>query len=184
MSSAQFELTFQMWKCSVTPPLVIVANIHQLRSLNFPGVTPPWSWWLCLGINLFSAPTDWQQSLGLWCSPKWFPFPRGRQWPRVLAFPFEIESPEFSGAPDEVVTACSQSCGILFGRRQEAATPRWSSGTGAGLLVGLGLLKCKLLQECELCIAQYSSSVVSAWVNLVGLFEKSFRRGQYSLKKK
>lgn len=123
MSSAQFELTFQMWKCSVTPPLVIVADIHQLRSLNFPGVTPPWSWWLCLGINLFSAPTDWQQSLGLWCSPKWFPFPRGRQWPRVLAFPFEIESPEFSGAPDEAVTACSQSCGILFGRRQVAATP-------------------------------------------------------------
>lgn len=34
-----------------------------------------------------------------------------------------MESPEFSGAPDESVTACSQICGILFGRRQVAAAP-------------------------------------------------------------
>lgn len=34
-----------------------------------------------------------------------------------------MEFPEFSGAPDESVTACSQSCDIPFGKRQVAAAP-------------------------------------------------------------
>lgn len=34
-----------------------------------------------------------------------------------------MEFPEFSSAPNESVTACSQSCDIPFGKRQVAAAP-------------------------------------------------------------
>lgn len=107
----------------VTTPLAVVASIHLRRSLNFPGVTSPGGWWLFLGINLPPwLPTG---SSLLDCDSHWggSPFLEGKRWPQILPFNFEMEFPEFSGAPDESVTACSQSCDIPFGKRQVDATP-------------------------------------------------------------
>lgn len=78
------------------------------------------------------------------------------------------------------VAACSQSCGIIFDRSQVGATSQvvtWDRSWT--LFMGLGLLRWKLFQECEL----YCCSVASVWVSIVDSSEKSFRRGQYFLQK-
>lgn len=141
----------------------------------------PISWWLCLGIKLPSAATYWQLSAGQWCSPRWFPLPSGKWWLWILTFPFEIESPDFSGAPDESLSLPIPRAVASFLTGARWLPPLgWSRGIGAGLFMGLGLLRWKLFQECELCCC----SVASVWVNIVDSSEKSFRRGQYFLQKK
>ena len=113
----------------------------------------------------------WQQSAGLWCSPRWFPLPRGKRWPRILQFHSEMGFPEFSGAPDESVTACSQSGDIPLDRRQVAATPGVVAWDRSWVVSGFRSSEMKAVLGC--------CSAASVWVNIVDLFEKSFRREQY-----
>lgn len=133
---------------AVTPPLVIVVNIRQLKSLNFFGVTPLWGRWLCLGIMLSSAAVYWQLSAGLWCSLRWFPLPRGKWWLWILTFHFEIESPDLSGVLDECLSLRVPRAVASFLTRATWLPPlRWLHGTGAGPFMGLGLLRWRLFQE-------------------------------------
>lgn len=137
--------------------LLIVANIHQLRSPDLSGVTPSWAWWLCPGINCL-------------CSY----LPAAICWTVILT---EVVPPSQreAMAMDTTVPFWNRAtwifwcpwwkCHCIF---LELWHPLWQEAGGCCPWGGC------LGQECELC----SCSVASVWDNIMGLFKKSFRKGK------